>query len=115
MHANHTHDNSNKQLHHKHTQVFSAVGFIDMEVVASVAHSSIFIEASLTWPKGVNIIRDMELLRLGNPCMDKTGRFRLGHGTLTTLLKQSKSNQINEHRIKLALTRLCLSTHKWVV
>ena len=39
VHANHTHDNSNKQLHNKHTQVFLAVGFIDMEVVKSVAHS----------------------------------------------------------------------------
>ena len=115
MHANYTHDNANKQLHHKHTQVLSAVEFIDMEVVASVAHSSIFIEASLTWPKGVNITRDMELLRLGNPCMDKGGRFRSRHGPLTTLLKQSKSNQINEHRLKLALTRLRLSTPKWVV
>ena len=114
MHANHTHDNSNNQLHNKHTQVFSAVGLIDMEVVTSVAHSSIFM-ISLTWPKGVNIIRDMELLRLVNPCMDKTGRFRLGYGTLTTLLKQSNSDQINEHRLKLSLTRLCLSTHKWVV
>jgi hypothetical protein len=83
-----------------------------MEVVASVAHSCIFsIGVSLAWPKGINIIKDMELLRLDNPGTGKTGRFRVGSGMLTTLLENFKSNQNNEPRLQLALALLCLSAH----